>query len=56
MKRIGRPLSDNPKNNVIGCKLTNKELRKLELFCTINGMSKSEVLRNGIKNIIIDKE
>ena len=56
MKKIGRPTVDNPKSNVIGCKLTEKELKKLELFCKENGVSKSDALRNGIKDIIKDKE
>ena len=56
MKKTGRPLSDNPKNNIVGCKLTDKELKKLELFCKTNGISKSDVLRNSIEYIIKDKE
>lgn len=56
MKKTGRPISDNPKNNIVGCKLTNAELKKLELFCKENGISKSDVLRNGIKDIIINEE
>lgn len=55
--KMGRPASQNPKHNIVGCKLTDVELEKLEKYCEHNQLSKSEVLRNGIRNIIlIDKE
>lgn len=53
---MGRPISQVPKKNIVGCKLTDIELERLELFCQANDISKSNVLRNGIKNIINDKE
>jgi hypothetical protein len=55
-KKMGRPISQVPKKNIVGCKLTDIELERLELFCQANDISKSNVLRNGIKNIINDKE
>lgn len=50
--KMGRPLSDNPRNNVVGCKLTNEELLLLEKHCNKNNKTKSEVLIEGIKPII----
>ena len=55
-KKMGRPISQVPKKNVVGCKLTDSELERLELFCLSHNVSKSNVLRNGIKNIIDNKE
>ena len=55
-KKMGRPTSQVPKKNIVGCKLTDAELEMLELFCKANNISKSNVLRNGIKDIINEKE
>ena len=51
-KKIGRPVSQTPKRNIVGCKLTDVELERLENYCEKNHLSKSLVLRNGIINII----
>ena len=51
-KKMGRPLSDEPRKNVVGCKLTDKELMRLDEYCKINNTSKSEVLKAGIEPII----
>ncbi len=53
--KMGRPLSDNPRKNVVGCKLTDEELYLLEQYCLKNKTSKSKVLKNGIKPIITSK-
>lgn len=50
--KMGRPPSDEPRKNLIGCKLTDRELRLLEYYCRINNVSKSEVLKSGINSII----
>lgn len=50
--KMGRPLSDEPRKNIVGCKLTDKELKLLEEYCTKNSTSKSDVLKLGIKPII----
>lgn len=51
-KKMGRPLSDEPRKNVVGCKLTDTELHLLEEYCKSNKVSKSEVLKSGIESII----
>lgn len=53
--KMGRPPSDEPRKNLIGCKLTDQELRLLEYYCKINNISKSEVLKSAIKPIINPK-
>ena len=55
-KKIGRPISQIPKKNLIGCKLTDLELERLEKYCKLNNLSKSVVLRRGIKEIILENE
>ncbi len=56
-KKMGRPVTEIPKNNVVGCKLTDSELERLEKYCKENNITKSTALRNGIKDIILsDKE
>lgn len=50
--KMGRPLSDNPRRHVVSCKLTDKELLRLDKYCKLNNISKSEVLKESIKPII----
>ena len=50
--KMGRPLSDNPRKHVVSCKLTEKELQRLDEYCELNNTSKSEVLKKSIKPII----
>lgn len=50
--KMGRPLSDNPRRHVVSCKLTKKELQRLDEYCNLNNISKSEVLKRSIKSII----
>ena len=50
--KMGRPLSDNPRKYVVSCKLTEKELQRLDEYCELNNISKSEVLKESIKPII----
>lgn len=52
MTKIGRPNVENPRKNIVGCKLTDDELERLENYCRENDLSKSSVLKNGIKDII----
>ena len=50
--KMGRPLSDNPRRHVVSCKLTETELKRLDKYCNLNNMSKSEVLKKSIRTII----
>ena len=52
MAKVGRPKSNNPSKNIVACKLTNDEYRRLLAYCEKNNVSKSEVLKNGIKKVI----
>lgn len=51
-KKMGRPLSDEPRKHLVGCKLTDKELQRLDEYCKDNSVSKSDVLKSGIQPII----
>ncbi len=51
-KKIGRPRSTDPKRNIVGCKLTDTELQLLTEYCSKNNVSKSNVIKSGIKHII----
>ena len=50
--KMGRPLSDNPRRHVVSCKLTEKELQRLDEYCNLNNISKSEVVKRSIRTII----
>lgn len=51
-KKMGRPISDNPCRNAIGCKITDEELQRLNKYCNENNMTKSEVIKKSIAPII----
>lgn len=53
-KKMGRPISNDPKKNIVGCKLSDEELKRLTVHCNLNNISKSDALRNGISDIISD--
>ena len=55
-KKMGRPTTEIPKKNIVGCKLTDIELERLEQYCELHKIKKSVVLRNGIKDIISENE
>lgn len=55
-KKMGRPTTDIPKKNIVGCKLTDIELERLERYCELHKVKKSTVLRDGIKNIISESK
>ena len=48
MARTGRPKSDNPKNSMIGLKLTEDEAAKLREDASKHDMTITEVLQRGI--------
>lgn len=48
MAKTGRPKSDNPKNSLIGLKLTEDEATKLKEYASKHGMTITEVLQRGI--------
>ena len=46
--RTGRPTED-PKKERVGFRLSNEEARMLDYCCKVFGLSKTEVIRQGIK-------
>ena len=46
--KMGRPLSDNPKNVNVACRLSKDEIIILEECCKKLEMDKSSVLRYGL--------
>lgn len=48
--RTGRP-TDNPKNDRIGIRLSEGEKKMLDYCCEVYGLSKTEVIRRGIKEL-----
>lgn len=54
-KKMGRPLSDNPCRNPIGCKITDEELQRLNEYCDLHDMTKADVIKQSIAPIINPK-
>ena len=52
--KMGRPLSDNPRNNKLFIRLTDEENSDLEKCCEITEKSKAELVRDGLK-LVADK-
>ena len=48
MAKTGRPKSENPKNNLIGLKLTEEEAAKLRDYASKHDMTITQVLQKGI--------
>lgn len=48
--RTGRP-TDDPKNNQYRIRLSDKEVDMLEYCCMETGLSKSDIVRQGIENV-----
>lgn len=54
LSKMGRPLSDNPRNHKLFIRLTDEENDNLEECCKITNKSKAEITRDGLK-LITDK-
>jgi len=48
-KRLGRPPSDNPKDRGYRLRVSNEDLEKLDYCCKVLGLTKAEVIRQGIE-------
>ena len=48
--RTGRPKSDNSKDTMLRVRIDDETVQKLEITSKELGISKSEVVRNGIEN------
>ena len=44
-KKMGRPMSENPKIYRIGVRLTEEEYQKLNKYCIQRGLTKTEFIR-----------
>lgn len=49
--KMGRPMSENPKNTSVACRLNKEEMIILETCCKKLGMDKSSVLRYGLQMV-----
>ena len=49
--RTGRPPSNDPTNNQHRLRLSDKELEMLDFCCEKTGLSKSDIVRLGIKKV-----
>ena len=47
----GRPPKEDSRDNQYRIRLSNEELRKLELCCRKTGLSKADVIRKGIETV-----
>ena len=52
--KMGRPLSNNPRNHKLFIRLTDEENKDLEKCCKSTNKSKAEIVRDGLK-LITDK-
>lgn len=48
--RTGRP-TDNPKQSTIKFRISDEDIKRLEYCAEKTGLSKSEILRQGIKEV-----
>jgi predicted DNA-binding protein len=46
--RTGRPTSDNPKDKGYRLRMSGADLEKLDYCCKVLGLTKAEVIRQGI--------
>ena len=53
-KKMGRPLSQNPKSERITVRIDCDTARLLENYSKENNVEKAEVVRQGIKKVVSD--
>ncbi|RGE72627.1 hypothetical protein [Eisenbergiella massiliensis] len=49
--RTGRPPKEDARENQYRLRMSDEELRKLEICCKKTGLSKAEVIRKGIEKV-----
>ena len=47
--KIGRPVSENPKDYMLRVRMDEETLKQLDECCKAENLSRSEVVRKGIK-------
>lgn len=53
--RIGRPKSKNPKTIEVKARIDEKTNERLNNYCEKNGITKTQVVRDGINKILGEK-
>ncbi len=48
---MGRPKSENPKGNFVAARMDDETTRKLEYCMEVLGLTKAEVLRQGVERL-----
>ncbi len=48
-KKMGRPISENPKSYRVDVRLTRDEMKILEDYCKRKGVTRPQGLRDGVK-------
>jgi len=49
--RTGRPPTDNPKDRGYRIRMTDEELKRLDYCAEVLGLSKAEIIRQGIEEM-----
>lgn len=49
--RTGRPPKEDSRENQYRIRMSNEELRKLNVCCEKTGLSKAEIIRKGIEKV-----
>lgn len=52
MAQMGRPKSDNPKNKSVKIRLDEKTCQKLQAYSEKQGISRTEIIRKALHDIL----
>lgn len=52
MAKVGRPKEDNPKETIVGVRLTKEEHNRLLSYAKDHDMTITQVLKDGVKEVI----
>ncbi len=55
MAKMGRPKSDNPKNNVVVVRFTDEEMNRIKAYAEKNNLTITQMVRKGIDNLLKTK-
>ena len=50
-KKVGRPISENPKINIVKIRMDSAEIKVLDECCKKLNLNRSDLIRQGIKAI-----
>ncbi|MDF2632996.1 MAG: CopG family transcriptional regulator [Caproiciproducens sp.] len=53
-KKLGRPVSENPKDKIVKIRMDSREVKVLDECCKKRKISRSDVIRQGISKIYAD--